>query len=81
MFSHKQELGKHSTHVSLLEKYLKKQDQRWDSPGGPVVKDPPSSAWGVGSVPGQEAKIPHAPQPEKLKHRKEAIGNKFNKDV
>ena len=27
VFSYKQELGKHSTHVSLLEKHLKKQDE------------------------------------------------------
>ena len=73
VFSHKQELGKHSTHVSLLEKHLKKEDKWWESPGGPVVKDPPSSAWGVGSVPGQGAKIPHSPQPEKPKHKKEAV--------
>ena len=37
VFSHKQELGKHSFHVSLLEKHLKKQNKWWDSPGGPVV--------------------------------------------
>ena len=46
-----------------------------------MVEDPPSSAWGVGSVPGPGAKMPHSPQPEKPKHKKEAIGNKFNKDV
>ena len=62
-----------NTHVSLLEKHLKKHDKWWESPGGPVVKDPPSSAWGVGSVPGQGAKIPHSPQPEKPKHKKEAV--------
>ena len=28
-------------------------------PGGPVVKTSPSNAGSVGSVPGQEAKIPH----------------------
>ena len=31
-------------------------------PGGPVVKTPPSSAWGVGSIPGLGTKIPHAVQ-------------------
>ena len=54
-----------NTHVSLLEKHLKKHDKWWESPGGPVVKDPPSS--------GQGAKIPHNPQPEKWKHKKEAV--------
>ena len=31
-----------------------------DFPGGPVVKDPPSSAGDVGSIPGRGTKIPHA---------------------
>ena len=31
-------------------------------PGGPVVKTLPSSAGAAGSIPGQEAKIPHASQ-------------------
>ena len=32
--------------------------------GGPVVKTSLSSAWGVGSTPGWEAKIPHASRPK-----------------
>ena len=32
----------------------------WDYPGGPVVKNPPSNAGDVGSIPGQGTKIPHA---------------------
>ena len=32
----------------------------WDFPGGPVAKNPSSNAGGVGSIPGQETKIPHA---------------------
>ena len=31
-----------------------------DIPDGPVVKNPHSNAGDVGSIPGQEAKIPHA---------------------
>ena len=31
-----------------------------DFPGGPVVKNPPSSAGNVGSIPGRGTKIPHA---------------------
>ena len=31
-----------------------------DLPGGPVVKNPPSNAGDVGSIPGQGTKIPHA---------------------
>ena len=34
-------------------------------PGGPVDKTLPSNAVGVGSIPGQEAKIPHASRPKK----------------
>ena len=36
-----------------------------DFPGGPVVKTSPSNAVGVGSIPGQGAKIPHALGPKK----------------
>ena len=31
-----------------------------DFPGGPVVKNPPSKAEDVGSIPGRKTKIPHA---------------------
>ena len=33
---------------------------RGDFPGGPVVKNPPCNARDMGSIPGQEAEIPHA---------------------
>ena len=39
--------------------YNKKGTNR-DFPGGPVVKNPPSNAGDVGSIPGQGATIPHA---------------------
>ena len=42
-----------------LYKIVKKAKFR-DFPGGPVVKTSPSNAGGVGSIPGQGAKIPHA---------------------
>ena len=35
-----------------------------DFPGGPVVKTLPSNTEGTGSIPGWEAKILHASQPE-----------------
>ena len=41
------------------------------SPGGPVVKTSRSNAGGMGSIPGQGAKIPHALQSKK--HKTEAI--------
>ena len=46
-----------------------------DSPGGPVVKNPPSSAGGEGLIPDQGTKIPDAPQvkKKKTKHQTEAI--------
>ena len=31
----------------------------WDFPGGPVVKNPPSNAGNLGSIPGPETKISH----------------------
>ena len=31
----------------------------WNFLGGPVVKNPPSSARDLGSIPGQGTKIPH----------------------
>ena len=34
-----------------------------DFPSGPVVKSSPSHSGGVGSIPGQVAKIPHALEP------------------
>ena len=39
----------------------------WDFPGDPVVKTSPSNIGGVGLIPGQGAKIPHASWPEKIK--------------
>ena len=37
-----------------------KVPQSRDFPGGPVVKNPPSNAGNVGSIPGWGTKIPHA---------------------
>ena len=34
-----------------------------DFPGGPVVKNPPSSTGDVGLIPGRGTKIPHATKP------------------
>ena len=54
-------------------------------PWCPVVKISPSSAWGVYSIPGQGAKIPHAPRPPKKRKKKRNVKwkqycNKFNED-
>ena len=42
-----------------------------------MVKTSPSNAGGVGSIPGQEAKIPHALWPEKQNIKQEQHWNKF----
>ena len=39
----------------------------WDFPGGPVVKTSPSSAGGVGSIPGPGELRSHMPRGQKTK--------------
>ena len=39
---------------------MKVKEKRRDFPGGPPVKNPPSNAGDVGSIPGRGTKIPHA---------------------
>ena len=34
-------------------------EENWDFPGGPVVKNPPCNAGDVGSITGRGTKIPH----------------------
>ena len=45
----------------------------WDFPGGPVVKTSPSKGGSVGSIPGQEAKIPTCLEATKPKHKRGAM--------
>ena len=45
--------------------------------GGPVVKTLPSNARGVGSIPGQGAKIPYASQPNNQNGKQKSYYNKF----
>ena len=45
-----------------------------------MVKTSPSNAEGAGSIPGQEAKIPHASQPKNQNIKQKQYCNKFNKD-
>ena len=52
----------------------------WDFPGGPVIKTLPSNAGGVGSIPGQGAKISHASWPKKQNMKQKKYCNKFYKD-
>ena len=52
----------------------------WDFPGGPVVKTSPSSSGGVGSIPSQGTKIPHALWLAKQNIKQNAYCNRFSKD-
>ena len=47
-------------YISVSESLLYTRNQRRDFPAGPVVKNPPSNAGDVGSIPGEGTKIPHA---------------------
>ena len=44
----------------VLDPPLRKTYRSKTFPGGPVVKNPPSSAGYMGSIAGQGTKIPHA---------------------
>ena len=46
-----------------------------------MAKTSPSSAGGVGSVPGRGDKIPHASQPKNQNIKQKQYCNKFNKDL
>ena len=45
-----------------------------------MVKTLPSNAEGVGLIPGQGAKIPHASQPKNQNIKQKQYCNNFNKD-
>ena len=45
-----------------------------------MVKNPPSNAGDVGSIPGRGAKIPHALGPKNQNIKQKQYCNKFNKD-
>ena len=64
--------------ISLRGK--KKQPQIWDFPSSPVDKTLPSSAGGMGLMPGQGFKIPHASRPKERNIKQKQCCNKFNKD-
>ena len=50
-------------HIFISWSIPVKGSPEWDFPGGPVVKNPPSKAGDVGSIPGRGTKIPHASGP------------------
>ena len=49
-------------------------------PGGPVIKISLSSAEGMGSIPGQGAKISHTSWPKTKQKQQKQYCNKLNKD-
>ena len=51
-----------------------------DFPGSPVLKTSLCNAGGMGSIPGQGAKISHASWPKKQNIKQKQYCNKFNKD-
>ena len=48
--------------LHIFSKKKKKKSYSWDFPGGSVVKNPPCNAGVAGSIPGQGAEIPYAPE-------------------
>ena len=54
------------------------KEENW---GLPVVKTSPSNAGGVGSIPVQGAKIPHASRPKNQNIKHKQYCNKFNEDL
>ena len=46
-----------------------------DFPYSPVVRNLPSNAGDMGSIPGQETKIPHATECGQLKRKLQMVGN------
>ena len=66
----KEESEKFGLKVSILQTH--------EFPGSLVVKTSPSSTGGVGRIPGQGAKIPHASRNQTIQHKQYC--NKFNKD-
>ena len=51
----------------------------WDFPGCPVIKISPN-AEGVGLIPTQAAKIPHAPWPKNQNIKQKQYCEEFNKN-
>ena len=59
-------------------------NQKWgrkrDYPDSPLVRTSPSNAEGVGLIPGQGTKIPHASGPKNQNIKQKQCCNRFNKD-
>ena len=66
-------LGTPEAHVSLATRIPGPEKKKEDFPDSPLVKTSPPNARGVGSIPSQGAKMPHASRPKNSKHKTEAI--------
>ena len=60
---------------------IEHKNNSWDFPSSPVVKTSLSNSGGAGSIPGQGAKIPHAPGPKNQDRKQKQYCNQFNKDL
>ena len=69
-----------SVSLFLCQVRTQQEVSQRDFSGGLVVESSPSSAGGVSSMPGQEARIPHASGPKKPNMKQKQHCNKFNKD-
>ena len=64
-----------------LEGEIGRDETVEDFPGGPLVKTSPSSAGGVGLIPGRGAQVLHAFWPKNQNLKQKPYCNKFNKDL
>ena len=62
------------------EKWALRTDRGGPEPGRPLVKTSPFNAGSVGSIPGQQAKIPHALWPKNQNIKQKQCCNKINQD-
>ena len=62
-----------ATYIFNIYICIRKEDCKVEFPGGPVVKTSPSSAGGVGLIPGWGAKIPPVLQPKNIKQKPNQI--------
>ena len=72
--------GKLKTNCEICIEMEKQKTTKTDFPGGPGVKTLPSNAEGVGLIPGQGTKIPHAKKKKSHKKTQKQCCHKSNKD-
>ena len=65
--------GKLKTNCEICIEMEKQKTTKTDFPGGPGVKTLPSNAEGVGLIPGQGTKIPHAKKKKATKKPRSSV--------